>query len=797
MKRMNGAVTLSFVEEDNKQRVIFRVVPLCTLDGVVFQGKDESFPDAGSLRVVPDKREQSTFKERMREMGSLCVIDLQNNDGKELVKIRQNRNYDPAHGEFNQYAIYSDVVEEFAPEGAFEVWAWGEPFTPPAQALTQSVLILANKVLYGPVAAGDVQSITLEELKPFGNDRFLLHTVELSDGSSHTVYWNPEATVNWRQRRGNLRRKIDKGQRGEKEALPPQEVAEQPTEPVADAPAAVAPGKPLAGGKPAEVAAPIKAAPVKEPEVESFKAESAKAKLPIGRKLEILDTSIPFEQQISRLELPISESANRLTADSAGGSREEERTPVRYAGTPFVRDAAHMPKTISRPEPLQHVVEQQIRSSREERISAEVQGGAARVMENPVDSLLSAVDAVWQDPDMKEQAITTLLENQGFTDSILQAFYSRGQDVHALAAATAQLEDIEAERLSLLMQLEQAKEAKKRYQEKVLAEISQKRQEEIAKLSREIQSLAKEKEERLAALKGISEQTKEQASELLTERLAYTGGVAGWEHVLLSPAIGVEKSPQEMLDDVRLHLCSYGFPVGEDDAMILLIAFSLFSSICFYGKTIEDAQLFATAFMEALGLQGVSVVVDGQTEVQVVSLVAKSEVRTPTVTIQRLGTNALPVPGHKTIFLVAGEQAPSMANAGLCFSPAIRVPAVSGPQQGGSVEAMPAVEPVQLSSLLGLTAEIHPLLEEGERWFEELQKHFEASGMSISDAILLHMRRFVAISSRKIRGGFLAAADAAICQWIVPGLLSRQLDAEAVQPMLNALPRALQALTRR
>ena len=76
MKEMNGTVTLAFVEEDNKQRVIFRVFPLCTREGEMMLGNKELFPDDGSLRIVPDKREQSTFKERMREIGGLCAINL-------------------------------------------------------------------------------------------------------------------------------------------------------------------------------------------------------------------------------------------------------------------------------------------------------------------------------------------------------------------------------------------------------------------------------------------------------------------------------------------------------------------------------------------------------------------------------------------------------------------------------------------------------------------------------------------------------------------------------------------------
>ena len=142
MKEINGTITLAYVEEDNRQRVIFRVIPLCTREGSVFHGSAEDFPDEGSLRIVPDKREQSTFKERMREAGGLCAIQLAS-DGKELMKVRQNRNYAPEEGEKNQFAIYSDVICELTEDGCFEVV---EPGTDASAALTAKVLLRKDKI---------------------------------------------------------------------------------------------------------------------------------------------------------------------------------------------------------------------------------------------------------------------------------------------------------------------------------------------------------------------------------------------------------------------------------------------------------------------------------------------------------------------------------------------------------------------------------------------------------------------------------------------------------------------------
>ena len=204
MKDINGTVTLAYVEEDNKQRVIFRVIPLCTREGVSFHDASEDFPDEGSLRIVPDKREQSTFKERMRDISGLCAIHLVNDGAKELIKVRQNRNYAPDAGEKNKLAIYSDVVCEFAEDGCFEVV---QPGQDASGALTRKVIIQKDKVLYGPVLKEEAASVSLDSLHPFGNDRFLLQNIQNDLLGSRMIYWDPEAIINWRQRRNAMRRK--------------------------------------------------------------------------------------------------------------------------------------------------------------------------------------------------------------------------------------------------------------------------------------------------------------------------------------------------------------------------------------------------------------------------------------------------------------------------------------------------------------------------------------------------------------------------------------------------------------
>ena len=116
-----------------------------------------------------------------------------------------------------------------------------------------------------------------------------------------------------------------------------------------------------------------------------------------------------------------------------------------------------------------------------------------RQVENPIDSLNTCLDYVWQNADMRNQAIEKLSENETFMRDMLQIFRRRGLNTQASAAAQEQLAEIEAERLSLLMQLDSAKQNAKQYREEAIASLSQKMRAESEKLKNEIKALEKTK----------------------------------------------------------------------------------------------------------------------------------------------------------------------------------------------------------------------------------------------------------------------------------------------------------------
>lgn len=824
MKEINGTISLAYVEEDNKQRVIFRVIPLCTREGCTFRGGAEDFPDEGSLRIVPDKREQSTFKERMRALGGLCVIHLLS-DGKELLKVRQNRNYAPEQGERNQFAIYSDVICEFTEDGCFEVVELGAAAQ---SALTPKVLVHKNKVLYGPVDKEAADTTDLSGLKPFGNDRFLLHMVDSPFLGSHLIYWDPEATLTWRQRRSSLRRR-DKAGADEAPA------AQAPAGDETDAPFAAvsalsesayadlqplpeekaAPRAEKATGRVVQKPAAIeKTSRIKldprtrrvERSAQALREEEAKrdaekaveletVPLPIGTRLDILDAELPFDQQISRLAQPLSEGANRLTAEPEALPEAEEEEPqeavARFSGTPLMKASGQISRTTTHPEPMHHVVDQQLRGRRDGTLGSEIGQTAYGLLDNPIENLQGCMEYVWQNADMREQAISALMQNESFVRDMLRAFRQGGLSTQAATAAQEQLAEIEAERLSLLMQLETARANEKKFRDEAIASLNRKRREEAEHLEKDIRRLESVRQELAEAARAFSSGVAAQATDFLAAHMRCLTG-AGDQRVLLSPVLGRHYAQQELAEKLRVHMNDSGFSLNEDDAMSLLIDFSLYDAVCFRAPAMAEAQLFAQVLLESFGLQSVSAAVPPGSYVEMVSLLPEDTLRTPTVTVQFLGTETMSVFGHKTLFLTDMETVPSDMDMLLPY-PVVSVPALSKRAFGRPPE-WTALEPAALSSFAAIRADVHPMLDEAEKWFDRIKHELSQTELSLPDTMFVSMRRFIEVASRKVRGGFLAAADTAMCHWVVPMLTVRKVDEQKLADVMAGLPRALELL---
>ena len=185
---LSGRLFLAVIEEDNTQRVLFRVRPLLGEDGPIQQEELEAFGDDGYLRVVPDRHEQHTFKERMRELGTLCLINLKDTPPG-LDKVRPNKNYAPLKGERNRFVIYSDAVNSLSSQTMYEVVADGRAAT----AGTAAYYLRKGGHIQGPYDQGTGEPV--DALSCIAPDNNRLYAVSMPDGRERLFYWPQTALI--------------------------------------------------------------------------------------------------------------------------------------------------------------------------------------------------------------------------------------------------------------------------------------------------------------------------------------------------------------------------------------------------------------------------------------------------------------------------------------------------------------------------------------------------------------------------------------------------------------------------
>lgn len=761
MKKLNGTVTLSILEEDNTQRVIFRIIPLCTKEGLIFQGRKASYPDFGSLRIIPDKREQSSFKERMRAMGNLCCVQLYS-EGKELTKIRQNRNYDPNQGECNQYAIYSDVICGFDQDAVFEVFQEDESFS---SASTETVLIQRGMVLYGPVKRSE--SIQWESLKPFGNENYLLHTVEAEDGTKRTYYWNPEAIITWRQRKKAMKHGAEPSKAPEKNAAKPVVV------PIA-APVEIPAEKPVV----APIETPIENLS-EQPEFQTDEQEQ----LPIGAKLEILDDQLTHDEQLTELNQPVSDQANRLDRSEKPRPVEVQTGTAHFHGTPIVEIPKVKTHDMQKECSMHHVVERQIK---EKQSSNAVDKCDRRHVENPIENLKTALQSAWDVPCLHKKLLQVIGENGDLLKELLQSPMMERQARSAYTAAKAEMDEIEAQRIALLVELDKVKANYQSTKEKMLAEITKQKRDEIEKMDQQLQALKTERDtvENTLSMLGndLQEKTANIIAEIETMRISSNGS-----DLAISPTTGYTFEPSEIVEIVRSEMNALGFMCNQDCITELLIHLSLFDEVAIMSKTIGIDELYITHVIQALGLGNVTACPGVFGNLTITSMLPESDLRTPTIEVIKSRRTPIKAYGHKSIRLMEEGQICQAS-----YMPIIQVPTLN--KQVKQERVINNGKPISLQTLYRFSQSSIPLSINGEAWFDKLSIALEEDGIRFASEISHIMRMFARIASPQLVGGFMEAADAAVMAWVVPVLMNQAVQKAQTMKMIAYLPRSLRTL---
>lgn len=697
-----GKAVLVYLEEDNIARAYFRIQPLMTQDGPVGPVVT-AFPDDGFLRIVPDKNEQHTFKERMRTLCGLCLMDLRFLPA-EANKIRTNKNYSPARGETNQFIVYSDAVRALPNDLIYQVVAENAV----SQAQTPFVYIRNGANIQGPFSRADGQSVgETAQLPP---DSPEIHAVTVGD-QELLFYWPRKAEP------------------AQPEEAPAPQQAEQPEE--------------------------------KAPQAEQpAPAEPANA----------------FEQ-IQSLNTELSENANRLNEPAAPSvadyAEDEPRKPLMGTRLYQAPQRAAAPRRAHNS--LMEAVEQQRYAARYEAPGAVLpQSAELKEVANPADALKRALQGLWQSPESQRQAVDVLLAQPGMRPLLSKALL-RDTDDLTLAAMHGQLQELEAERLMTLMQLDDVKKNLAALREEAVGDLTKGEQKKLDEL-KTAQQKAQETLDQLNASLAPLEAKREEAAEALRRMQ----GALESGPDFICPPVGGDETKEELIDRVEKSLKAAGFDLEPGDAQAMLVSFALTEPDQkweFRAGSCADAWLGLTAFAAALGTRamvcgGDGVVIPGG---NAPVFVQGWEVDHPLVT-----NVALDVLGHVE------------ADDGAWVTPHAAIPLYAGAE--ALPRPLPACMAVKKECIVKEMLRDAAVSQQAEAVLLSLRKALAGIGKPLPLAAARMMSRFIAAVQDDVKGGVAEAIDRAVCLYVVPYLQDFNIDPDPIRPLLAAMPRTLKAL---
>ena len=717
-------LVFALIEEDNVQRAYFRVRPLLTVHGDVQEEAARLWPDGGCLRVVPDRNEQHTFKERMRSLGGWCVMDLLGIPA-DANKIRTNKNYRPERGEINQYVLYSDTVRAL-PEHTFYEVLEGDPedFAALAErAVTPLFYIRREDMLFGPVRRAKPQ-------KP-----------ETASAASGTLY--------------------------------PLECPDQPQR---------------------MLLCMEEKIPVPAPAPDAAEDES----LPIGRSLNILDQSKNFEETLQGLDQPLSSSANLLRqpqpkpVPAPHPPKAETAQPL--TGTPLMR--AQVRTSVPQPKnKLQEVVASQWRVARNEPPAEPLPAGARmRQVENPVENACTAMRAAWQMPEAQTQLVDFLLSLDGMRAKLTA---SAGESA-LQRVMQSRLQDLEAERLSALLQLDRAKGDLEGFRKEIISSLPEKLRQEDARY-----------DEARAAHEASLEQSRKEINELLAQRDELLRRVDELRQSALPAALakaladaqmaapmtgtplrmacvsGAHLEPEALIDRWCAAWKASGVTVSRNEAVALLTLLAICPRIGLAAATPAAAATLMRNIALHMGwLTGFAQQVSQEQRPLVSPAPADA---TPAVLLTSLPAYA-PLERAAKV-LLARSAASLVRNAAYETSPWPVYPLGALPFVA-ELNGDGSVEPVSAASLQGL-ADCRGASDEE---IDQALQGVLAQVAPLSGSSGRELRRFVSACAALMEGGLPVACDWAILLWVLPAMDRSARAVAAMRPLLEEYPLSLARL---
>lgn len=683
--KFQGQAVLVYLEEDNITRAYFRIRPLLTVTGPVSQEELNAFPDEGYLRIVPDKNEQHTFKDRMRTMCGLCLLDLRNQPA-EANKIRTNKNYSPTRGELNQFIVYSDAVQAIHPGILYQVVSENEI----EKAYTPEVYVRSGANMQGPIAKGQpIADAT--QLPPDSNG---LYSVSVN-GQELLFYW---------------------------------------PQPAKDVPASETPK--TATALPEETPA-LPAAPV----------------LTAMDKIQQLNENI------------VSETANKLQPEaSAPVFTPKAQQPL--SGTRLYQPPQKQTNFRRAHNALMETVDQQRYAAKFEAPGAVLcDCSALKDVENPICAFKRSLQEVCQNEENCRHAVEAMLAYPGMKQALINTISDKNSSL-TVTAMQRQLQELEAERLMLLMQLDDAKKNVLDFRSEALAQATNEEKAALDALDARKAALVNELKEQQESLLALNTSRME-AQELL-EKAATDG-----ENALLLRKTGNNLSAAQLCERLECALKAAGFVCEEGDALSLLTAFALSTHALYFSSFNDaDALLLADVFAK---------VFDAPASLDANSCHVKMAPGGNTPAFIR----ANPRKDCTAVYLRHDIQNHGlichMTMPGALFH--LEADPLSVPK------ALPAFSPVSVFSLQGFLQE-STLSEEAVQAINALRT-LGSKEQTLPLACVQMAFAFMSATQNVLKGGISEAIDRAVSLFILPYYLHNGIKKETLEAQLTAMPRSL------
>lgn len=579
-----GKLSIGFLQEDNPLKGFFRIRPAYVLEEDKFlpvENVDQSYPEDGCIRIVPDKNELTRFKMRMRQLGHCCALDLRKYPG-DNEKIRSNKNYGFS-GECNANIVYSDVILPVPDEIAVEildaqlVFPGSEITLRVSHPGTRYVLVRRESSISGPWV--------------WEENREIAGCITLSHTADCEFTTKPEAEVPTLTFGGGQFEQVSlctnpelfgipalvaakSAESAAQNEIPAQPSAAQPSaaEPSAVRPAESAPAsQPVQASRPAPAAAVSAASAPAEPECEPEQEQHPKA---IAARLHL-------REQLIKAQVGINPRKGRS---------------------------------------LSEVVDDQWRRSRYEQLGHPVPSDVTgKPLLSPVDQAVYAVNEAWKLEAARPALIERLLKNEELRGALAFCLKDVAADKQKPVSDPIS-EELEATRLRLMNEIDALRIRRQDMKTQLLEELKHTHQREEDLHRERINALIAERERNEEAAKGAqlavdaAEQLLKKTGKQLEEQLITQLMTDRAKELLLhlddrrrEPAKHpdlYEPTAGELISDLRVQLDNAGFAMENDDAVNLLACMLTGGMVVISGPSGSGKSELVRQLAAALGLAG-------------------------------------------------------------------------------------------------------------------------------------------------------------------------------------------------